>query len=191
MDDYERHLGKFLSLILRHKPEVIGVTMDKEGWVDVIELLEKMNFRTPIDRSLLERIVAGDSKGRFAFSEDGTHIRAVNGHSIDVDVKPSIVTPPDTLYHGTSIRFLESIAKDGLTPQNRKYVHLSADMKTAEEVGARHGSPIVLIIDAKAMAMDGLKIYRAENGVYLTDSVPTEYLQVLDQKNLKNYGKKL
>lgn len=189
MDNYMTSLSKFLALILRHKPAKIGITLDEEGWVDVDELIEKMSVKTPITREILLNIIESDSKGRFSLSKDGSRLRAVNGHSVKVDVKPELITPPDILYHGTSMKSIPSIAKQGLTPMSRLYVHLSENQEIAREVGARHGQEIVLTIDAAAMVKDGLRIYRAENGVYLTDFVPTEYLRVLDLKYSKKYGK--
>ena len=135
-------MSKFLSLVLRHKPETIGLTLDANGWADVEELMERarQNGR-PLTRPLLERVVAENDKKRFALSEDGTKIRANQGHSITVDLALKPQLPPETLYHGTASRFIASIRQQGLRPGSRQHVHLSVDEATATNVGQRHGKP--------------------------------------------------
>lgn len=164
--------SKFLSLILRHKPEKIGIELDEHGWAKVPEILMGMNL-TMED---LEYIVDTDEKGRYSFSGDKTLIRANQGHSIPVDLELSPAAPPESLYHGTVDRFLESIRREGLLPQTRQYVHLSADLETAVKVGKRRGKPVVLQIASGEMHRAGFIFYRSENVVWLTKAVPPQYL---------------
>ncbi len=178
----EEKIGKFLSLILRHKPETIGIKLDENGWADVEALLAGMNRKgTTIDQVLLEEIVANNNKKRYSLSPDKKRIRANQGHSIDVDIELKAVTPPAVLYHGSADRFYESILRLGLQKQNRNHVHLSPDIETALAVGKRHGRPVVFTIQAKAMHDDGYLFYLSENSVWLTDSVPVAYLKTLEK----------
>lgn len=172
-------LSKFISLILRHKPEVIGITLDEHGWADVNELISGINSsgKYTLDMSILEEVVRTDNKQRYSFSEDRTKIRANQGHSVNVDVELRECEPPEYLYHGTAERFVQSILRQGLTPQTRQYVHLSKDTDTAEKVGKRHGKPRIFTVAAGEMYRRGYKFYLSENGVWLTKLVPTEYLQ--------------
>ena len=141
-------LGKFLSLVLRHKPETIGITLDKNGWANVKELIEKVKLSERyIDMEILERIVRENNKKRYSFNEDKTKIRASQGHSIEVELNLKEMTPPKILYHGTATRFLKSIKEKGILKMNRQYVHLSMDIETARNVGQRHGELIILPID--------------------------------------------
>jgi putative RNA 2'-phosphotransferase len=170
--------SKFLSLVLRHKPEEIGLLLDENGWASVDELIQKINAKgNNIDIDFLNEIVDTNDKKRFAFNDDKTKIRASQGHSIeiDLDVKPSI--PPNVLYHGTATRFVESILKEGLSKQQRQHVHLSEKLETATAVGARHGKPVILIVNAKQMQEDGLLFYQSENNVWLTDNVEVKYIK--------------
>lgn len=179
-NSYNTKLSKFLSLILRHKPEEIGISLDENGWADVLELLSGINNTgRKINIDLLEEIVKSDNKGRYSFNEDKTKIRANQGHSIKVDVELKEIIPPDILYHGTAERFITNILdkKQGLKPMSRLYVHLSKDYDTAIKVGIRHGNPVVLKINAKQMKEDGYLFYLSENGVYMTKSVPYKYLE--------------
>lgn len=169
--------GKFISLILRHKPEVIGITLDEHGWAKVAELISGIAKRQYFDMSMLEEIVATDSKQRYSFNEDKTLIRANQGHSIPVDVELEKAMPPEHLYHGTGEKYVSSIEVQGLMPQSRLYIHLSSDNNTAEKVGARHGKPVVYRISAGKMAEDGYVFYKAVNGVWLTKEVPIEYIK--------------
>jgi len=170
-------IGRFLTLVLRHRPEVLGLSLDQNGWVEVAALLEAMQVKHPdFDRDALETVVATDSKQRFAFSEDGLRIRASQGHSLRVDVEPSLETPPDTLWHGTAARSLAAILTEGLRPMGRLHVHLSGDPVTAAAVGRRHGAPALLLVDSGRMAADGFLFYRSANNVWLTDVVPPAYL---------------
>lgn len=173
-------LSVFLSLILRHKPDKIGITLDEHGWANVDELISGINNSgRKIDIDTLEEIVRTDNKQRYSFNDDKTLIRANQGHSIPVDVQLTPVMPPDILYHGTAIRFLDSIKQQGIQSMSRLYVHLSRDIETAAQVGSRHGCPVVLEIDAKKMCNDGIQFYLSENGVYLTKSVSWEYVKNL------------
>ena len=141
-------ISKYMSLILRHKPQVIGIQLDAHGWADVNALLAGISKKYPINRDILEEIVQSDEKQRYSFNEDGTKIRANQGHSIPVDVELTLTKPPETLYHGTAQRFAASIEAQGLLPQNRLYVHLSPDPETAEKAGRRHGEPVIYLVAA-------------------------------------------
>ncbi len=177
-------ISKFLSLVLRHKPETIQIQLDDNGWVSVSELIEKLNNNgKEIDLEVLEYVVKTNSKKRFAFNGDKTKIRASQGHSLQIDLKIKPIIPPDKLYHGTSEKFLDSILKSGLEKRNRQHVHLSSDIETAMKVGQRNGKPVILEIQTKKMNKDGLKFYLSENNVWLTEYVPIEYIE-----NKKNNG---
>lgn len=169
--------SRFLSMILRHKPEEIGITLDEHGWANVEELIAGLAKRKPLDMQILEEIVATDEKQRYSFNEDKTLIRANQGHSIPVDVELPVTQPPEYLYHGTGEKYMESIMKIGLIPKSRLYVHLSADYETAVKVGKRHGTPVVLLVHAAEMAKDGYIYYRSVNGVWLTKEVPVQYFE--------------
>ncbi len=169
--------SKLISLILRHEPAKFGVVLDGAGWTGVDSLLAALAAHGhPIDRETLEQIVATSDKQRFALSPDGERIRANQGHSVDVELELAPATPPDVLYHGTVDRFLASIRAQGLVKGARHHVHLSADRKTAKTVGARRGRPVVLVIAAAQMTADGHAFFRAQNGVWLVDAVPPQYL---------------
>ena len=171
-------ISKFLSLVLRHKPETIQIQLDDNGWVSVSELIEKMNNNgNEIDLEVLKYVVKTNSKKRFAFNDDKTKIRASQGHSLQIDLKYKSINPPDKLYHGTSERFLDSILKNGIEKRNRQHVHLSSDFETALKVGQRHGKPVILEIQTEMMKKDGHKFYLSENKVWLTDYVPNEYIK--------------
>ena len=174
-------ISKYISLILRHKPEVIGIQLDAHGWADVNALLAGISKKYFIDRDILEEIVRSDSKQRYIFNEDRTRIRASQGHSVQVDVELPVAEPPETLYHGTARRFSASIEAQGLLLQIRLYVHLSPDVETAEKVGRRHGEPVIYLVDAGQMHRDGLLFYLSANGVWLTKTVPAPYLKRLEE----------
>lgn len=173
-------LGKFISLILRHRPEKIGITIEKQGaWANVSELIGGMNkVGKNIDINTLERIVKENNKQRYSFNEDHTKIRANQGHSIEVYIDFQEKVPPKTLYHGTAERFLESIKKTGINKMDRLYVHLSKDEETAIAVGKRHGKPIVLKINTEEMIKDGYKFYLSENNVWLCEDIPWKYVSL-------------
>ncbi len=173
------HLSKFLSLILRHDPEKVGLVLEEGGWVEVptlLHALQKAGHR--VDELLLHQVVRENDKQRFAFNEDSSKIRANQGHSIPVELGLQPISPPEILYHGTATRFLESILATGLHSQRRTHVHLSLDYDTAVKVGARHGKPVTLKVEAGQMAADGFLFYQADNGVWLTEQVPGKYLHI-------------
>lgn len=173
----KQSLGKFISLILRHKPQVIGIQLDKHGWADVQELIEGMcKYGKTINREILQDIVDTDAKQRYSFNKERTLIRANQGHSIPVDVELVEQQPPKILYHGTAEGYLIHIWKEGLKPMSRLYVHLSKDESTALQVGKRHGKPVILKVDAEKMTQEGYSFYLSENGVWLTKEVPIKYL---------------
>lgn len=172
---YEK-ISKYMSMILRHRPGVIGIQLDEHGWADVNELIEGIAKKKKFNREILEVIVRTDSKHRYSFNEDKTKIRANQGHSISVDLELEPLEPPEILWHGTAEKYVASIEKTGLRPGNRMYVHLSSDMQTAEKVGSRHGKPIVYQVKSGEMYRKGFRFYRSVNGVWLTIMVPVEYL---------------
>ena len=173
-----KNTSKFISLILRHKPETIDITLDEHGWADVRELIDGVNKAGghSLDVETLEEIVRTDEKQRYSFSEDHTLIRANQGHSIPVDVELEEKTPPDILWHGTGEKYVPSIDRQGLLPKSRLYVHLSSDAETAKAVGSRHGRPVIYTVDCRKMAEDGYRFFLSANGVWLTKAVPPEYL---------------
>ncbi len=177
--------SKFLSYVLRHKPEAIGLALDQNGWASVDELIQqaRTHGRT-IDQRLIAEVVATNDKQRFSLSEDGRRIRARQGHSIDIALGLEPQAPPRILFHGTATRFLDSILKAGLKPKGRQHVHLSPDITTALKVGQRHGKPIVIQVQADAMHRDGLRFYLSENGVWLTGPVPAQFLTLIDEKKI-------
>ena len=176
--DTDVEISKFLSYILRHKPEAIGLCLDSEGWAQIDTLLRLATAHgNPISHEQCMRVVAQSDKKRFTLSADGLCIRAAQGHSTGhVSISYAPQTPPEMLFHGTAERFGESIRAKGLVPGQRQYVHLSPDRQTAVAVGRRHGKPLVLTIQAGKMAKDGYAFYLAENGVWLTREVPVAYL---------------
>ena len=172
-------ISKFLSFVLRHKPQAIGITLDAEGWVAVEELLAAAaRHGQPITRPQVEEVVATNDKRRFSLSPDGRLIRANQGHSVEVDLGLVPVEPPEVLYHGTVEQFLASIRRQGLVRGKRQHVHLSADRDTAARVGQRRGRPVLLVVDSGRMHRAGHAFYRSENGVWLTEAVPVEYLSI-------------
>lgn len=175
--DKERNKkSKFLSLVLRHKPEEIGLVLDGEGWAVTDELLAKAD----ISLEELKEIVTTNEKQRFAFSNDQSKIRASQGHSVSVDLALQPALPPEILYHGTADRNIPSILEKGLVKGSRNHVHLSANIETAITVGRRYGKPVVLEIRARQMAAEGHEFFISENGVWLTDSVPAGFIAPLE-----------
>jgi putative RNA 2'-phosphotransferase len=171
-------VSKFLSYVLRHQPQSIGLTLGEGGWVSVESLLEACaRHGKSLDLATLERVVRENSKQRFAFSPDRASIRASQGHSVDVELGYSAATPPAVLYHGTVERFLPAIHRQGLQRGERHHVHLSADKTVAASVGQRRGKPVVLEVDAAAMVGDGHAFFRSDNGVWLTHEVPARFLR--------------
>ena len=174
-------ISKYLSKHLRHEPEKIGLTLEPGGWVGVDVLLTACaKNRMSISRAELEEVVASNSKQRFAFSPDGSKIRANQGHSVEVDLQLAPAVPPKVLYHGTGHRTVAIIQQQGLLKMARHHVHLSPSVETAIAVGKRHGRPIVFVVDAAAMHRNGHVFYCSENGVWLTETVPPNYLHEAD-----------
>lgn len=171
--------SKFIALILRHKPETIGISLDEHGWANVDELISGIAKLQPFDMDMLKEIVETDNKQRYSFNEDMTLIRANQGHSIPVDVELEKKTPPTILYHGTAEKYEAAIDEQGLISKSRLYVHLSADIDTARKVGERHGKPIIYEVMAGKMNEAGIEFYQSVNGVWLTKVVNIEYLRKL------------
>lgn len=174
-------VSKFLSYVLRHRPDEVGLELDPEGWVGTEELLEALGRHGhKLQRAELVLIVASSDKQRFALSPDGSAIRANQGHSVEVDLGYEPSAPPELLFHGTVGRFLDSIREQGLVKGNRHHVHLSPDSATAKTVGSRRGRPVILTVLAGSMTEHGHEFYLSENGVWLTERVPPEYLHFPD-----------
>lgn len=175
-----KSLGVYLTYILRHKPQDICIAMDTQGWVSVSDLLEKAKYVKPVTLDMLVAEVDADEKGRFEFNRDQTKIRCVQGHSVEhVIINMEEWTELAPLYHGTAEKNVSSIMHEGILKRKRKHVHISNDIETAQRVGQRHGEPVVFEIDARAMITHGYKFYRAENGVILTDHVPSRYIKLV------------
>jgi len=176
-DQIKKH-SKFLSLLLRHKPETIGLKLNPQGWADVNDLLQKVNQSGhQLSFKLLDKIVEENDKKRFVFNEDKSRIRAAQGHSLKVDLDYKSLIPPTLLYHGTIAETAKLIELSGIKKMQRHKVHLSADTDTAKVVAARRGKPIILIIDALKMHREGYEFFQSDNGVWLTDFVPSKYIQ--------------
>lgn len=169
--------SRYMSLILRHKPEIIGISLDEHGWANVDELIAGIARTHELNMDILEEIVRTDNKQRYSFNEDKTLIRANQGHSIPVDVELEEAEPPAQLWHGTGEKYVASIDKQGLIPKSRLYVHLSKDKETAINVGKRHGKPVLYIVKAEDMRKDGYQFFLSKNGVWLTKEVPVKYLE--------------
>jgi len=169
--------SKFLSLVLRHDPGRIGIILDSAGWTLVDNLLIKTN----LSMDELEYIVEKNNKKRFEFNDDKTKIRASQGHSLNVDLGYEEKDPPETLYHGTAERFIDSIKQKGISKQKRHHVHLSDNISTAKNVGQRHGKSIVIAINSRSMKENGHKFYLSTNGVWLTEFVPVKYIGEISQ----------
>ena len=173
-------VSKFLSLILRHKPEEIGLVLDKNGWADISQLIELSTAKSVvIDKPTIFEVVATSDKQRFTISDDGLYIRANQGHSIAVDLGLKELQPPNVLFHGTAMRFWDSIASIGLSKMNRQHVHLTENINSALAVGARYGKPVLLSIDSNKMSTEGHLFYKSENGVWLVDAVPPQYISLV------------
>lgn len=169
-----------MSLVLRHQPGYIGISLNQNGWADMKELIDKMNTKgIQVDLQVIETIVATNDKKRFAFNENKTMIRASQGHSVQVDIELKEIAPPDILFHGTAIDNISSIMRNGLQKQSRQYVHLSDNADTAKVVGSRHGKPVILSVDTKSMHKEGFIFYQSANFVWLTDRVPAEFISIL------------
>lgn len=174
-----KNLSKFISLVLRHEPGIIGITLDSAGWANVNDLICGCNKnKNPLTSEILTEIVKTDEKGRYEFSSDGTKIRACQGHSVAVNLDYKATIPPEVLYHGSEVANIPSILKTGIDRRSRHHVHLSTDKDTAYKVGNRHGNPVVFEIYAHKMHMDGHTFYLSNNGVWLVDAVPSAYIKV-------------
>ncbi len=172
-----KRISKTMSLALRHRPEVLELQLDAQGWCDVDQLITALQKReSNFDRQLLEQVVAENDKKRFAFSEDGQRIRANQGHSISIELGYQSQKPPTELFHGTATRFLNSIRRQGLMKGQRHHVHLSADKNTAQQVGARHGVIALLRVRSGQMYKDGYVFYQSDNGVWLSEHIPIQYI---------------
>ncbi|MGH1387103.1 RNA 2'-phosphotransferase [Kordia sp.] len=178
MSKKNKSISKFLSYVLRHNPDKLGITLDENGWTSVAVLLEKINVE-PYSLSMeeLEDVVATNNKKRFAFNEDKTMIRASQGHSVNIDLGIQSKEPPNYLYHGTVEKFITSIQEKGLIKGTRQHVHLSADKETAINVGSRRGKPIILTVRSGEMHAQNHAFYQSENGVWLTEKVPAEFIE--------------
>ncbi|MBR8656490.1 RNA 2'-phosphotransferase [Achromobacter sp. Marseille-Q0513] len=178
MSKQHTEVSKFLSYVLRHEPQSIGLTLDREGWAGIDALIAGANQAgRKLDADLIRAVVSSNDKQRFKISDDGLRIRAVQGHSTDtVDIQREPRQPPALLYHGTATRFLDSIMAEGLRPGQRHQVHLSENIATAMAVGQRYGTPVILKVDALRMHQQGHAFFQADNGVWLTDKVPAEFL---------------
>lgn len=170
--------SKFLSFVLRHEPQAIGLTLDSEGWADIAALMEgAARSGRAMTRDLIQQVVDTSDKKRFSLSADGLRIRAAQGHSTgSVDIAYPEMEPPEWLFHGTATRFLDSILKEGLRPGERHHVHLSEDEQTAAAVGQRYGKPVVLRVEARRMRLQGFSFFQADNGVWLTETVPVQFI---------------
>jgi putative RNA 2'-phosphotransferase len=176
------NISKFLSLVLRHKPETIGITLDEHGWISVDTLLVKLReANVNISGEILEHIVESNNKKRFAFNDDHTRIRASQGHSVEIELGYTPVIPPEILYHGTTAVNLISIQSSGLDKRARHHVHLSKDIETALKVGSRHGKPILLQVEARKMSEAGYHFFLSDNGVWLTDHVPAKFIKAQEE----------
>jgi putative RNA 2'-phosphotransferase len=176
-------ISKFLSLVLRHQPETIGIELDQNGWTDVETLLKKTNgYGIKLDNETLKHVVETNSKKRFAFNDTFDRIRASQGHSVEIELGYTARKPPAILYHGTGEKSVQSILDTGLEKQSRQQVHLSADLETAIKVGQRHGKPFVFKVLAELMFNDKFEFFISDNGVWLTDNVPAKYLKRHDEK---------
>jgi putative RNA 2'-phosphotransferase len=177
-DKQQIHISKFLSLVLRHQPKTIGIQIDQNGWADITVLLEKASKHgIRLDRETLNHIVATNSKKRFAFNDTLDKIRASQGHSLEIELGYTNQEPPEILYHGTGGKSVQSILNAGLEKRSRQHVHLSKDFETAVKVGRRHGNPFVFKVLAEQMYKDNYQFFISDNGVWLTDNVPTKYLK--------------
>lgn len=179
----DTQISKFMSLVLRHAPQEAGLTLDQNGWADLGALLAAVEHKFGAAAADVARVVAENPKKRFAV--EGDRIRAVQGHSVDIDLGLQPSAPPAVLYHGTKQEFLSAILREGLTSQSRQHVHLSKDMETALIVARRRkGKDVILRVDSAAMAGDGAPFFLSDNGVWLTNHVPPRYLQEISEREL-------
>lgn len=183
-DSDSQKISKFLSLVLRHQPEALGIELDENDWTDTTTLLQRLTQQQrPLTLAELHHVVDTNSKKRFAFNDDHTCIRASQGHSVEVELGYQPVPPPTLLYHGTTSRFLAGIQAEGLHKGSRHHAHLSADADTAQQVGTRHGQPVILRIRAGEMAAAGHLFYQSANGVWLAEAVPAAFIEFPGEAN--------
>lgn len=176
MTKNEQKIGRFLSLVLRHDPTSIGLSLDSEGWAKIDDLLTCLKLKgKKLTREGLQAIVEA-SQQRFSLSEDGESVRASQGHSINIDIKLTPQSPPEVLYHSTCARFMDSIESKGLSKMSRQHVQLCGDIRSAHEIGRKHRKPIILEVASRLMESHGFKFFRSEDGVWLTEAVPPDYL---------------
>ena len=178
-DDIQR--GRKLSLLLRHKPHLLNLTMDDEGWINIDDIMSawsRKNWRPLLSENELIRVVEENDKKRYTLDLANRRIRARQGHSVEVDLGLEPVEPPNKLFHGTVLKFLDDISVNGLKKISRQHVHLSKDLKTATKVGQRRGKPIILTVESGRMHEAGYKFYMSENGVWLTDEVPADFIEI-------------
>lgn len=178
----EKEISQYLSFILRHRPEEIGLELNSEGWGNIFELIEKSQpiNNTKLTLEIIQTIAKNSDKKRFQISDDGLNIRAIQGHSnVKIQRKFTEKSPPEFLYHGTATRFLESIKKHGLVPKDRQYVHLTEDKQIAESVGTRYGKIKILKIHTSKMYNEGFKFFLTENGIWLINHVPNRFISEL------------
>lgn len=183
MAEYNKHTGKFVSYILRHHPERIGIELDEHGWAGVQELIDGVNTQEghELTKEILDAMVASPDKARYSYNEDQTKIRTNHGHSVQVDVELAEQTPPDILYHGTGEKYVESIDQMGLVGKSRLYVHLSETVEVAKEVGGRHGKPVIYRVGAGEMAKNGHTFFKSLSDIWLTKKVPVQYLEKTEE----------
>lgn len=181
MSDWpDLRLSKFLSLVLRHRPQALGVSLDPAGWADLDQLLARMeDDGIPVTEERLRKLIRRQTKPRFTLDDEHRRIRANYGHSINVDLDLEPEEPPERLYHGTASRNVDSILQEGLVGKDRQWVHLSQDPESARDVGQRHGTPSVLEIRALEMHQDGHAFRRPAPGIWLVSRVPPPYLEPL------------
>ncbi len=173
-------ISKFMSLVLRHQPDLIGLALDAAGWTTVDDLLARAaTHGRAITRDELNEVVATSDKRRFALSDDGLRIRANQGHSVEVDLGLPRAQPPEFLYHGTASRFVDSVMATGLERRSRHHVHLTANVATGEAVGRRYGKPVILRVAAGVMAAQGHAFFVSANDVWLVEAVPAEFIEVM------------
>lgn len=177
MNKFDRKMSRILSLVLRHEPHSIGMSLDEDGWAGIDDLIEGLRKDgKKIDREILERVVEGGAEKRFIFSEDGLMVRAIEGHSVSINVTLQEMEPPTWLFHGTSVAAMERIEGEGLLAKQRDHVHLSDNKPSAGKVAERKGKPVVLEVAAGLMFKNGFIFYRASNGVWMTSHVPPDYI---------------
>ena len=182
-DDELLKAGKFLALVLRHRPEKINLTIANDGWASVDELAAKSGF---LSREMIEEVVRTDTKKRYALSDDGQYVKANYGHSFNVNLGLEAAEPPPVLYHGTADRTVDAIKAEGLTSRSRQFVHLSPDRGTATSVGSRHGNPVILEVDTAAMVQAGYEFFQPAFGTWMVKDAPVGFIRFPDNELVQN-----